>query len=88
MREVLLKTRVAQAAWQGVLWQKSLEEVFMKFCQGAWRLDVYQCEHNLFEIVRRSFMEVLGIILTFQKRKDRRGQENRVKRIRTRVIKP
>lgn len=37
-----------RAAWLGVLWEKSLEEVFVKFCFG--RVDIYHCKHNLFEI--------------------------------------
>lgn len=36
------------AAWLGVLWEKSLEEVFAKFCFG--RVDTYHCKHNLLEI--------------------------------------
>lgn len=49
----------------------------MKFCVGAWRLDVYHCKHKLFEIIRKSFMKMLGIILTFQKR-NRTGEDREV----------
>lgn len=41
------------------------------------------CKHKLFEILRKSFMKMLGSILTFQKR-NRTGEDRdrRVKRIR------
>ena len=59
-----------RAAWQGVLWEESLEEVFfMKFCLGTWRVDVYHCKHIVFKTVRESFVKVLGIILALRKRK-------------------
>lgn len=68
-----------QAAWQGVLCIKSLEEVsFVKFCWGAQRLDVYHCKHSVFEIIRKSFRKLLGIILTFQKG-NRAGKDREIR---------
>lgn len=49
----------------------------MKFCLGTWRVDLYHCEHILFEIIRESFMKVLEIILSFLKRTDRKIGEQK-----------
>lgn len=63
------------AAWQGVLREKSLEEVFFgRFCLETWRTDYTPANTICVKQSEKSLRRALGISLTFQKRK-RAGED-------------